>query len=305
MNVQFAVQARTRLRPRGQPARVAHGAVRQQGDRRAAGEDRGARHGREDARRARLHARDRARARRVKEAVFPFVKFPGVDTVLGPEMKSTGEVMGIGDSFGEAFAKAELAAGTVLPQRGTVFVSVRDEDRAGVVLVARRLARARLPPDRDARDRRRRSRPRHPGRDREQGLRGQPARRRRARKRARSRSSSTRRSPTRRRSRDSFSIRRTALERKIPYFTTIAAAQAAAEAIAALAVGTAHREAVAGIPPRARARSVVLSGGASSIVDDRRSRAADSACLPWRTSVASATPVPDLALRFSAAARIA
>jgi hypothetical protein len=75
----------------------------------------------------------------VKEAVFPFLKFPGVDTVLGPEMKSTGEVMGIGPSFGVAFAKAELAAGTVLPSAGTAFVSVRDEDREGAVAAARRL----------------------------------------------------------------------------------------------------------------------------------------------------------------------
>src|SRR5205814_909191 len=75
----------------------------------------------------------------VKEAVFPFLKFPGVDVVLGPEMKSTGEVMGIADSFGQAFAKAELAAGTVLPQTGTVFISVRPEDRADAVPVARRL----------------------------------------------------------------------------------------------------------------------------------------------------------------------
>src|SRR5204862_2727821 len=74
----------------------------------------------------------------VKEAVFPFLKFPGVDTVLGPEMKSTGEVMGIGDSFGQAFAKAELAAGTVPPQTGTVFISVRPAVRAAAVPVARR-----------------------------------------------------------------------------------------------------------------------------------------------------------------------
>ncbi len=75
----------------------------------------------------------------VKEAVFPFLKFPGVDTVLGPEMKSTGEVMGIGPSFGVAFAKAEVAAGTVLPGGGTAFISVRDEDRPGAVVAARRL----------------------------------------------------------------------------------------------------------------------------------------------------------------------
>src|SRR5690606_2550989 len=62
----------------------------------------------------------------VKEAVFPFVKFPGVDTILGPEMKSTGEVMGVGTSFGEAFVKSQLAAGVRLPENGTAFISVKD-----------------------------------------------------------------------------------------------------------------------------------------------------------------------------------
>ncbi|HEY3490700.1 MAG TPA: carbamoyl-phosphate synthase large subunit [Candidatus Deferrimicrobiaceae bacterium] len=75
----------------------------------------------------------------VKEAVFPFIKFPGVDTLLGPEMKSTGEVMGIDLTFGAAFAKAQMAAGMVLPTAGTVFVSVRDEDKEGVLSAARTL----------------------------------------------------------------------------------------------------------------------------------------------------------------------
>jgi carbamoyl-phosphate synthase large subunit len=78
----------------------------------------------------------------VKEAVFPFSKFPGVDTLLGPEMKSTGEVMGIGPSFGAAFAKAQMAAGTVLPQGGAVFISVRNEDKAAVLPIAARLTQA-------------------------------------------------------------------------------------------------------------------------------------------------------------------
>jgi carbamoyl-phosphate synthase large subunit len=65
----------------------------------------------------------------VKESVFPFARFPGVDTVLGPEMKSTGEVMGIDHSFALAFAKSQLAAGQNLPLKGTVFVSVKDEDK--------------------------------------------------------------------------------------------------------------------------------------------------------------------------------
>ena len=73
----------------------------------------------------------------VKSPVFPWGKFPGVDTVLGPEMKSTGEVMGVADNFGEAFAKAQIAAGQVLPTAGTVFMSVNDHDKAGAVELAR------------------------------------------------------------------------------------------------------------------------------------------------------------------------
>jgi len=74
----------------------------------------------------------------VKSPVFPWNKFPGVDTVLGPEMKSTGEVMGVADNFGEAFAKAQLAAGQKLPIKGTVFISVTDNDKRHVVSVARK-----------------------------------------------------------------------------------------------------------------------------------------------------------------------
>ncbi|NTU59837.1 MAG: carbamoyl-phosphate synthase large subunit, partial [Deltaproteobacteria bacterium] len=75
----------------------------------------------------------------VKEAVFPFVKFPGVDTLLSPEMKSTGEVMGIDADFGLAFAKSQIAAGNRLPLSGTVFLSVREDDKPGAAQVARRL----------------------------------------------------------------------------------------------------------------------------------------------------------------------
>jgi carbamoyl-phosphate synthase large subunit len=76
----------------------------------------------------------------VKEAVLPFIKFAGVDTVLGPEMKSTGEVMGSGRSFGEAFIKSQLAAGVKLPAGGRAFLSVRDGDKHAAVQVARDLA---------------------------------------------------------------------------------------------------------------------------------------------------------------------
>jgi carbamoyl-phosphate synthase large subunit len=76
----------------------------------------------------------------VKSPVFPWNKFPGVDTVLGPEMKSTGEVMGVADTFGEAFAKAQTAAGQKLPIKGTVFISVTDHDKPQVAEVARKFA---------------------------------------------------------------------------------------------------------------------------------------------------------------------
>ncbi len=81
---------------------------------------------------------DTGRCFYVKSPVFPWSKFPGVDTVLGPEMRSTGEVMGVADNFGEAFAKAQIAAGQKLPAQGTVFISVTDHDKPHVVEVARR-----------------------------------------------------------------------------------------------------------------------------------------------------------------------
>ena len=76
----------------------------------------------------------------VKEAVFPFIKFPGVDTILGPEMKSTGEVMGVGATFAEAFVKSQLAAGVRLPARGRVFISVKNSDKPRAIEIARILA---------------------------------------------------------------------------------------------------------------------------------------------------------------------
>ena len=77
----------------------------------------------------------------VKESVFPFNKFPGVDVILGPEMRSTGEVMGIDRSFGLAFAKSQMAAGVALPTEGTIFISVNDADKPLIVPIARELAR--------------------------------------------------------------------------------------------------------------------------------------------------------------------
>jgi carbamoyl-phosphate synthase large subunit len=75
----------------------------------------------------------------VKEAVFPFTKFPEADPILGPEMKSTGEVMGTGRTFGEAYAKAQAASGVTLPRSGVVLISVRERDKAGAVVLAKRL----------------------------------------------------------------------------------------------------------------------------------------------------------------------
>ncbi|NIL99573.1 MAG: carbamoyl-phosphate synthase large subunit [Acidobacteria bacterium] len=80
------------------------------------------------------------RGRFVKESVFPFIKFPSEDPVLGPEMRSTGEVMGVAEGFGQAFAKAQLAAGQPLPREGRAFLSVHDNDKAALVPVARGLA---------------------------------------------------------------------------------------------------------------------------------------------------------------------
>jgi len=172
----------------------------------------------------------------VKEAVFPFLKFPGVDTVLGPEMKSTGEVMGIGPSFGVAFAKAEVAAGTVLPRGGSAFISVRDEDRAGAVIAARRLHGLGfriLGTVGTAGDLQRAGIPVEPI---NKVSAGSPHVVDALEAGSIALVINTPR-PDAQELRDSFSIRRTALERKIPYFTTIAGAIAAAEAIAAMANG--------------------------------------------------------------------
>ena len=85
-------------------------------------------------------APSRYKHRAVKEAVFPFARFPGVDTVLGPEMKSTGEVMGIDASFEIAFAKSQIGGGANLPRSGTVFVSVKDADKPRILEAVRLLA---------------------------------------------------------------------------------------------------------------------------------------------------------------------
>jgi carbamoyl-phosphate synthase large subunit len=165
----------------------------------------------------------------VKEAVFPFAKFPGVDTLLGPEMKSTGEVMGLDQSFGVAFAKAQLAAGTLLPLEGAVFLSVQDADKKLLLPVAQRLAQCGLELV---------------------ATHGTAAFLRQHGLRVESINKVQEGSPhvvdAIRSGRivmlintpkgtgahqDSFPIRRTALESRVPYFTTIAGAEAAAEGI--------------------------------------------------------------------------
>ena len=88
----------------------------------------------------------------MKEAVFPFARFPNVDTLLGPEMKSTGEVMGIDAAFPIAFAKSQIGAGTMLPSGGTAFVSVKDADKPRVVEAVKRLSGLGLSDHRHGRD---------------------------------------------------------------------------------------------------------------------------------------------------------
>ena len=162
----------------------------------------------------------------VKEAVFPFIKFPGVDTILGPEMKSTGEVMGVGETFAEAFVKSQLAAGVKLPAAGKVFISVRNADKPKVVEIAAHLVEAGLHADRHTRHRRASGR---------SGLAVAPVN-----KVAEGRphivdmikngeivmivnTIDERRSSVQ----DSYSIRRSALQARVTYYTTVAGARAA------------------------------------------------------------------------------
>ena len=139
-------EGRQGLRAGSESAGLAHGAVRQQGDGRAAAEDRrGPDAGQEDFAISRTPQGVLPVPQFfVKSPVFPFNKFPGVDPSLGPEMRSTGEVMGVGENFGEAFAKAQLSAGTPLPDKGRVFLSVNDRDKLVAVALAKRFDRARL-----------------------------------------------------------------------------------------------------------------------------------------------------------------
>ena len=171
----------------------------------------------------------------VKESVFPFARFPGVDTLLGPEMRSTGEVMGLDTSFGRAFAKAQMGCGVTLPTEGTVFLSVRDSDKPALIEIAQRLHELGygLLATRGT-----------AGRLREAGLpvdvvnkvlEGQPHI-------VDAMINGTvhmmfNTTDGAQAIRDSLSLRRTALVNNIPYYTTVAGARAAVEAIPALQAG--------------------------------------------------------------------
>jgi carbamoyl-phosphate synthase large subunit len=167
----------------------------------------------------------------VKESVFPFARFPGVDTVLGPEMRSTGEVMGIDMSFPMAFAKAELAASTDLPLAGTAFISVRDTDKSALEPIARLLIASGLDLVATSGNARLLARSGIPCRVVNKVGQGSPHIVDLMRAGGVAMVINT---PDQFGEKDSFSIRRTALEMRLPYFTTIAAAEAAAQAIAAL-----------------------------------------------------------------------
>jgi len=171
----------------------------------------------------------------VKEAVFPFNRFPGVDLILGPEMKSTGEVMGIDDDFGRAFAKSQLGSGTLLPLSGRVFVSVRDRDKPALVEPCRKLAEMgfKLVATRGTADLLR-----------EAGLAVEVVNKvlegrphivdRMLSGEVQLIFNTTEGAQA---IEDSFSLRRTALTLTIPYYTTVAGARAAVQAIAALSSG--------------------------------------------------------------------
>ena len=172
----------------------------------------------------------------VKEAVLPFLKFPGVDTLLGPEMKSTGEVMGIDASFGVAFLKAELAASNPMPSSGTVLVTVRPEDKPAIENVARRLAEGGmklLGTHGTAEFLRGRGLECDVVNKVHEGERTTVDAIRDGDVQLVINTSSTPQSI-----RDSYSLRRAALEATIPYFTTLAAAVAATEGTAALGDST-------------------------------------------------------------------
>jgi len=172
----------------------------------------------------------------VKEAVFPFARFPGVDIILGPEMKSTGEVMGIDRDFGMAFAKAQLAAGTILPREGSVFISVRDGDKPALVDAARSLVAMGLQLVATTGTAKFFEGHGIPVRVVKKVMEGRPHIVDSMKNGEIQLVFNT--SEGAASIRDSFDLRRTALMNKIPYFTTIAGAKAAVRAIEALRAGS-------------------------------------------------------------------
>ena len=140
MNIQYAICQGHGLRAGGQPAGLAHRAAGLQGLQHPDGADRHAAHAGQEAARTWGSKRRPIPHFGVKEAVFPFNMFPEVDPLLGPEMRSTGEVLGMADSFGLAFYKAQEAAEQRLPLEGTVLITVADRDKPAVLEVARRFA---------------------------------------------------------------------------------------------------------------------------------------------------------------------
>jgi len=172
----------------------------------------------------------------VKEAVFPFARFPNVDTILGPEMKSTGEVMGIDTSFERAFAKSQLGAGIVLPERGCVFLSIKDADKKGLPLLARRLTEMGFSILATKGTAARIREAGFPVKTVNKVLEGRPHcvdAIRSGEVQLVVNTASTPQSIA-----DSFEIRRSSLTHFVPHYTTIAGARAAVHAIAALKTGT-------------------------------------------------------------------
>ena len=172
----------------------------------------------------------------VKEAVFPFARFPNVDTILGPEMKSTGEVMGLDASFERAFAKAQLGAGVILPMAGTVFLSIKDADKKGLPALARRLNEMGFPILATKGTAARIREAGFPVTVVNKVLEGRPHcvdAIRSGEVQLVINTASTPQSVA-----DSFAIRRSALTHFVPHYTTLAGARAAVHAIAALKAGT-------------------------------------------------------------------
>ncbi|TWH27098.1 MULTISPECIES: carbamoyl-phosphate synthase large subunit [unclassified Aminobacter] len=172
----------------------------------------------------------------VKEAVFPFARFPGVDTLLGPEMKSTGEVMGLDADFALAFAKSQLGAGVDLPRSGTVFVSVRDDDKAKVLPSVKRLADLGFKVLATGGTQRFLAENGVAAEKINKVLEGRPHIEDAIRNRQVQLVFNT--TDSQKAVSDSKSLRRATLMHKVPYYTTMAGAAAAAEAIAALKAGS-------------------------------------------------------------------